>query len=162
MLHHNAQTRFLLSRMSRAIQISFSIRQGDPLAMLLYILYIEPLVIYLERHVSGIRFPSFQQSVESYCDDLNVMTEDIRDIEVVDYAVSEFEKVSGGGNLYSEGPIFRGFFVPNYRGVTIENRRAAKRTATRSALLFGYRTNGNSDHRIAPHGRSHYTNNEQR
>ena len=68
--------------------------------------------------------------------------------------LNELTKSSNGtgGNLYSEGPIFRGFFVPNYRGVTIEKRRAAKRTATRSALLFGYRTNGPSDHRIAPGG----------
>ena len=29
------------------------------------------------------------------------------------------------------------FLLKQYRGVTIENRRAAKRTATRSALLYG-------------------------
>ena len=30
------------------------------------------------------------------------------------------------------------FLLKQYRGVTIENRRAAKRTATRSALLYGH------------------------
>ena len=29
------------------------------------------------------------------------------------------------------------FLLKQYRGVTIENRRAAKRTATRSTLLYG-------------------------
>ena len=29
------------------------------------------------------------------------------------------------------------FLLKQYRGVTIENRRAAKRTATQSALLYG-------------------------
>ena len=95
MLHHNAQTKFLLGRISRAIDISFSIRQGDPLAMLLYILYIEPLIIFIERRVSGIGFPNFHQSVEAFCDDLNLVTEDISDLLIVDNAVVEFEKVSG-------------------------------------------------------------------
>ena len=95
MLHHNAHKKFLLGKISRAIEISFSIRQGDPLAMLLYILYIEPLIIYIEKNVSGIRFPNFQQSIEAFCDDLNLVTEDIGDLQIVNNAVEEFEKVCG-------------------------------------------------------------------
>ena len=55
MLHHGAKTRFILQSLTRAIQVSFSIRQGDPLAMLLYIIYIEPLLLYLERKAVGLR-----------------------------------------------------------------------------------------------------------
>ena len=49
MLHVGAKTRFILQFLSKAIEVNFSIRQGDPLAMLLYIIYIEPLLLYLER-----------------------------------------------------------------------------------------------------------------
>ena len=46
MMHNGAQTRFILgSGLSEAIMLTFSIRQGDPLAMLLYILYAEPLLV---------------------------------------------------------------------------------------------------------------------
>ena len=38
MLHEGASTRLILTRLTRAIQLQFSIRQGDPLAMLLYII----------------------------------------------------------------------------------------------------------------------------
>ena len=42
MLHEGTSTRLILTRLTRRIQLRFSIRQGDPLAMLLYILYVEP------------------------------------------------------------------------------------------------------------------------
>ena len=45
MLHEGAKTRFILNNLTDSISASFSIRQGDPFAMVLYILYIEPLVL---------------------------------------------------------------------------------------------------------------------
>ena len=35
--------------------VSFSIRQGDPLAMLLFIVYVEPLLTALERRLTGLQ-----------------------------------------------------------------------------------------------------------
>ena len=55
MLHFGASTRFILQKLTQAIEVSFSIRQGDPLAMLLYILYIEPLLIHIEKNISGLK-----------------------------------------------------------------------------------------------------------
>ena len=102
MLHENAKTRFILSKLTRAIDICFSIRQGDPLAMILYILYIEPLLIYIEKHIRGLTLPctisgqlNFQQSVEAYCDDLNTITEDDSDLLIIDESVRKLERVSG-------------------------------------------------------------------
>ena len=54
MLHKGAKTRFILAKMTSAIDVSFSIRQGDPLAMLLYVIYIEPLLIYIEKKITGL------------------------------------------------------------------------------------------------------------
>ena len=54
MLHEGARTKFILASLSREIDVSFSIRQGDPLAMLLYIIYIEPLLMYIEKRATGL------------------------------------------------------------------------------------------------------------
>ena len=102
MLHHDAKTRFILSKLTQAVNVSFSIRQGDPLAMLLYILYIEPLLIYIEKRVSGLQalvplrsgIPA-ANSVESYCDDVNIITSKVQDLEIIDMAVKKFETLSG-------------------------------------------------------------------
>ena len=95
MLHNGAKTCFLLRHLSQDIQVSFSIRQGDPLAMILYIIYIEPLLLYLERHLSGLFMSGIPQSVESYCDDVNLVTEDLLDLVKTDTAIQKFEAMSG-------------------------------------------------------------------
>ena len=101
-LHHEAKTRFILAKLTDAIPVSFSIRQGDPLAMLLYIIYIEPLLIYIDGKVSGIRVLvppraaiQVSNSVESYCDDVNIITTKDEDLRIVNAAVEKFEAVSG-------------------------------------------------------------------
>ena len=66
MMHRGAKTRFILNGLTRAIEVLFSIRQGDPLAMLLYILYIEPLLIALEKKMVGLKVVSIEQKLEAY------------------------------------------------------------------------------------------------
>ena len=74
MLHVGAKTRFILQFLTKPVEVSFSIRQGDPLAMILYIIYIEPLLLYLEKVLVGIRVAGVPQCIEAYCDDVNVLT----------------------------------------------------------------------------------------
>ena len=50
MLHDGAQTSFILKTVTEAIFLTFSIRQGDPIAMILFIIYIEPLLVHLVHH----------------------------------------------------------------------------------------------------------------
>ena len=102
MLHRDAKTVFIMKGLSAAIQVSFSIRQGDPLAMILYIIFIEPLLLYLEKSLTGIKFDAsslnnmgINQISESYCDDINIITEDLNDITLVESIVSKFEAMSG-------------------------------------------------------------------
>ena len=95
MLHVGAKTRFILQILTKAIEVNFSIRQGDPLAMLLYIIYIEPLLIYLERVLVGIKVARIPQCIEAYCDDVNILTNRMSDFLVLDAAVRKFESVSG-------------------------------------------------------------------
>ena len=58
MLHEGARTRFILGVLSAAIEVRFSIRQGDPLAMILYIIYVEPLLNALEKCLTGLSLVS--------------------------------------------------------------------------------------------------------
>jgi hypothetical protein len=95
MLHAGARTRFILKNLTRSVRVSFSIRQGDPLSMLLYIVYIEPLLIYIEGRIAGLSIPNIQPSLDAYCDDVNVVTETIADLVVVNEAVKKFESLSG-------------------------------------------------------------------
>ena len=60
-LHTGAKTVFLLKNLTDPIEVNFSIRQGDSLAMILYIKYKEPLLLYLEKTLMGIRSISFTQ-----------------------------------------------------------------------------------------------------
>ena len=84
LLHTEAKTRFILANLTDLIFVSFSIRQGDPLAMFLYIIYIEPLLMYVEKRVTGLQGPLSLATrslvsnnlcggtTEAYCDDVNV------------------------------------------------------------------------------------------
>ena len=54
LLHHEADTSLLLHFISKPISLSFSIRQGDPLSMVLFIIYIEPLLLRLEEVTAGL------------------------------------------------------------------------------------------------------------
>ena len=70
--------------------------------MILYIIFVEPLLIYIEHRVAGLTLPSpisgsfsQNQSVEAYCDDLNILSQSDTDLIIVDNAVRMFESVSG-------------------------------------------------------------------
>ena len=95
MLHEGARTRLILTGLTRAIEVIFSIRQGDPLAMLLYIIYIEPLLLALERNIVGLRVNNIEQKLDAYCDDVNMTTDNLGDFEKISEEVQKFEVVSG-------------------------------------------------------------------
>ena len=95
MLHKGARTRFILGFLTRAIEVRFSIRQGDPLSMLLYIIYVEPLLNALERSLVGLRVAGIQQILEAYCDDINLLTNDLEDFAKMEALVIKFEQYSG-------------------------------------------------------------------
>ena len=96
MLHRGARTRFILAGgLTRVIELLFSIRQGDPMAMLLYIVYIEPLLITLEKKMTGLKVATFDEKLEAYCDDINIMTDCLEDFDVVSGVVKKFESFSG-------------------------------------------------------------------
>ena len=95
MLHDGATTRFILKFLTDPIKIIFSIRQGDPLSMLLYIIYIEPLLMMIRRMTRGLTLSCIQQKDEDYCDDVNFIGESISDIVIIEEIFTNFESFSG-------------------------------------------------------------------
>ena len=64
MMHEDARTCFILQQLTSSIPIKFSIRQGDPLSMILYIIYIEPFLLYLDRHLSALHLSDIPPSIQ--------------------------------------------------------------------------------------------------
>ena len=94
-MHHGTTTRFILSRLSKPLEVTFSIRQGDPISMLLYIIYMEPFLLSVRRQVSGIRVGGFMQIDEDYADDVEILVDKDEDIVLVDEIFKKFELCSG-------------------------------------------------------------------
>ena len=96
MLHHEATTCLVLpTGLSREIQVKFSFRQGDPIAMNLYILQQEPLLRMLRATLTGLTITNFRLMDKSYCDDIETLSSDIRDLVKFDQVMVKFEMTSG-------------------------------------------------------------------
>ena len=115
MFHHGATTRFLLDFITKPIDILISVRQGDPLAMLLFIIYMEPLLMLIRKSVRGFFFwgerehntrlqgsdtsRDWERCVntkdEDFVDDVTVCIEDENDLLIVDNIFRKFEDLSG-------------------------------------------------------------------
>ena len=63
--------------------------------MLLFIIYIEPFLLYLEKNLVGLNVAGIPQVVEAFCDDVNIITDNVEDLVKIDDAVVKFEHMSG-------------------------------------------------------------------
>ena len=108
LLHKGAKTKLLLDFMMEAISVLFSVRQGDPLAMLLYIFYIEPLLLRIQKVTSGfplesplvggpasVSFEATRELLEGFVDDVEVVIVSDSELLKVDSVGRDFERISG-------------------------------------------------------------------
>ena len=95
MLHQGARTKFILDFLTKDIAVSFSVRQGDPLAMLLYVIYVEPFLVMIEKNLSGLMVGNIRQILEAFCDDINIFIEIEEDLVKLGKIVEDFENISG-------------------------------------------------------------------
>jgi len=93
--HQGAMAKFMLHSLTPDLPISFSIRQGDPLAMVLFVIQIEPLLVVLQRRLTGLQIGNFREASFGYVDDVAVLSEDEADLPRLDSAVRDFELASG-------------------------------------------------------------------
>jgi len=94
-LHAGATATFMLHGLSPALAVLFSIRQGDPLAMLLFVIQLEPLLHYLQSHLVGLRMAGLREASLGYVDDVAILSDAEADFVTCDEAVSIFEAASG-------------------------------------------------------------------
>ena len=93
MLHKLHSTCFLLNFLTQPMKVLFSIRQRDPLSMLLYIIYIEPLLLMIKRRIRGLSMSSFVQKDDDYCDDLYFLSESDDDLVIIEDVFVKFENI---------------------------------------------------------------------
>jgi len=94
-LHRDVTASFLLHSVSPALAILFSIHQGDPLASLIYVLYLEPFLVRLEAALRGLRFGGMRQATFAYMDNVEILSDNLRDILTTNLLCREFEAASG-------------------------------------------------------------------
>jgi len=94
-LHRDAAATFLLNIISRPVPVNFSIRQGDPLSSILFIIYIEPFLKQLERELVGLFMAGGREVGFGYMDDVEIISGDIRDLHLVDVLCRRFEAAAG-------------------------------------------------------------------
>ena len=96
MLHAGATTRLIIpSGLSRRIPVTFSFRQGDPIAGDLFCLQQEPLLRMLRKYIYGLQVTNFMQKDVDYMDDTHILSEDTRDLEIFNKIMLKFEAQSG-------------------------------------------------------------------
>ena len=93
--HTNITTKFILNGLTEAVELLFSFRQGDPISMMLYLIYIEPLLVMLGRKLQGLRFPNFSEVDDDYCDDVEIMIEKDEDLIMAERIFQKFESFAG-------------------------------------------------------------------
>lgn len=77
-------------RLSEPFNIHRSVRQGDPLSMVLFVLYLQPLLDYLVAICNG-----NGEIVTGYADDISIILKDPSKVRRIINAFREFEVVSG-------------------------------------------------------------------
>jgi hypothetical protein len=76
----------MLHKLTPALLILFSIRQADPLAMLLFLLQIEPLLRRLQRDLVGLHVGRAKIAGHGYVDDVAAVGTNIADLPKFDQA----------------------------------------------------------------------------
>lgn len=95
-MHKDIQTVFILQDgLSAPVNITVSVRQGDPLAMALYIIFVEPLLVQMKIQVSGLFIGRTKQANEAWVDDVSHASSKIEDIEKISILFDKYERLSG-------------------------------------------------------------------
>ena len=106
--HAGAKTRLLLDPISDPIAVDSSVRQGDPVAMVCFILYMEPVLLQIEDVISGFRLSApvvggspelpvvaVSEKEESFVDDVECVVTCDQDFIEIDKVIGMFEVISG-------------------------------------------------------------------
>lgn len=94
MLHTGNKACFILDELTESIDILFSVRQGDPIAMILFIIFLEPLLRKIVELVPGVWVGGARLTHEPYADDISGLFK-AGDLERLEAVMTQYERVSG-------------------------------------------------------------------
>lgn len=95
MFHSGAKARFILGSLTDPMGISFSVRQGDPLALILFVISLEPLLVRLVQELGGISLGMGQLGAEAFVDDVSGFVDSLEQLDLLEVLLAKFESVSG-------------------------------------------------------------------
>lgn len=95
-LYSRAQSRLLINGyLSRPVNIRTSVRQGCPMAMLLFVVSTEPLLRALGKSLSGLKIGSESFRVRAFADDITALVTTEDEESLVQKEQHEYGRVSG-------------------------------------------------------------------
>ena len=94
-LHNGATASFMLHSLSPEVAATFSLRQGDPFALILFIIQQEPFLHRLQLQLHGLRFAGLREASLGYVDDVAALSSKLSDLLILDKIVSDYEAASG-------------------------------------------------------------------
>ena len=95
-LHFNISTCFITAQgLTEQVPVTSSVRQGDPIAMLCFLILIEPLLLHLHREVKGVHVGRNKQGDEAYVDDVSLLSCNENDLNKIFSIFEKFENLSG-------------------------------------------------------------------
>lgn len=93
MMYKNASSRILVNGyLSESFQIDRSVRQGCPMSMILFSLYLEPLIRTLYKNMNGILIGNKFFKVFGYADDLTLVIRNEQEIDLILNLINEFSQ----------------------------------------------------------------------
>ena len=95
-MHKDVGTRIIIkNKLSSRIDIPLSLRQGDNIAMPLFIIKMEPLLLNLNRNLKGTNIGLQPVKDSAYVDDMQIVSRHLEDITTADNICRKFEGVCG-------------------------------------------------------------------
>ena len=94
-MHNDVGTRFILGNLTERLNVPLSLRQGDNIAMPLFLLVMEPLLLALDRRLQGLNMGPIEIKSIAYVDDVQIISSHENDLVVADQILREYESLSG-------------------------------------------------------------------